>query len=490
MAESDNEDASPQLNIAARLNRLPVTLVTWRIVIISGLAWFTEALSIGSLGVSLPSLKASLHLTSGNVGALVALQTFGVVIGLIPAGRLADRYGRKRILIAGIIWYSIFTFVCGIVPGYGTLLAARFLAGLGMGAIFPLPYSIVSEFVPKNRRTVFNGVMDACLSIGYFIAPLLGFIVFPAFPKDMAWRVFFMIAAAPILYAAAIFWLLPESPRWLLRNGRSAAADSVLNKLEARTRRWSGTELPPISEHDITSTYEESLNKRAFGSTFIELFRPILIKRTIARAVSATGVFFMFYVVMTYMPTIFVSHGFAFAKSLLFTAIITGAAIPGKLTNGWTAEILGRRPAYVIFMGIAALGALLFALAGSMFGALGFACIMSFFGTGAFPSLKMSFAEQYPIELRATGSATIESISRFFGGVVGSYSLPILLHREGQAVSFIIIAAVAAIGVVVELTYTVETKGKTLEELEKDVADTSDRQEIQRSSDYDSQRST
>lgn len=209
-------------NAAARLERLPVTWLTWRIVILAGLAWFTEALSIGSLGVSLPALRATLHLTPGNVGALVAVQTFGVVIGLIPAGRFADRLGRKRVLVGGIIWYSLFTFLCGFAPGYRALLTIRFCAGLGMGAIFPLPYSIVSEFVRKTHRTMFNGFMDACLSVGYFVAPLLGFIIFPLFSPDVSWRIFFMIAATPILYAWFVHRFLPESPRWLERQGRAA----------------------------------------------------------------------------------------------------------------------------------------------------------------------------------------------------------------------------------------------------------------------------
>jgi putative MFS transporter len=449
-----------QANIAARLERLPVTIVTWRIVIVAGLAWFTEALSIGSLGVSLPALRETLHLSPGNVGALVACQTFGIVIGLIPAGRLSDRYGRKRVLIGGIIWYSLFTFLCGLVPGYETLLLARFAAGLGMGAIFPLPYAIISEFVRKTHRTMFNGFMDACLSVGYFIAPLLGFLVFPNFAPTVSWRIFFVIAASPIIYAVVVYWLLPESPRWLARKGRLADAERVTAQLENKVRQACGRPLPePTAIAVTTAPVNVSIQ-------FSKLFTAPLLRRTIARCMSATGVFFMFYVVMTYMPTIFVSHGFKFATSLIFTAIITAAAIPGKLANGWVAERWGRRPAYVIFMGVAGVGAVFFALAGSLGGSLLFACVMSFFGTGAFPALKMSFAEQYPIELRATGSATIETVSRFFGGVVGAYALPVLLHREGQAVSFLIIAAVAFVGVITELTATIETRGKTLEELE------------------------
>lgn len=445
---------------AARLERLPVTWLTWRIVILAGFAWVTEALSIGSLGVSLPSLRATLHLTASDVGLLVAMQTFGVVIGLIPAGYFADRFGRKRVLFLGILCYGIFTFCCGIVPNYQFLLIVRFLAGLGMGAIFPLPYSIISEFVQKSHRTLFNGFMDACLSVGYFIAPLLGFVIFPSFSPEIGWRVFFMIAATPLLYAWCIYRFLPESPRWLERKGRSAEAQAILTRMETEVVRRTGRPLPmPLAASTVPTAIAPFIKR---GSVFSRA----LIGRTITRCIAAIGVFFMFYVVMNYMPTIFVSQGFHFAKSLIFTAIITGAAIPGKLCNGWVSEKLGRRAAYVIFMGLAGIGAILFAVAGSVGGIVFFACVMSFFGTGAFPSLKMSFAEQYPLELRTTGAATIEAISRFFGGVVGAYCLPIFLNIYGVTTSFIIIAIVAFIGVLTELTCTIETSGKTLEELE------------------------
>ena len=458
-----NQQLRLPITAAARLERLPVTWLTWRIVILAGLAWFTEALSIGSLGVSLPALRATLHLTPGDVGALVAAQTFGVVIGLIPAGRFADKYGRKRVLVGGIIWYSVFTFLCGFAPGYGMLLAIRFCAGLGMGAIFPLPYSIVSEFVRKTHRTLFNGCMDACLSVGYFVAPLLGFIVFPLFSPTISWRIFFMIAATPILYAWFVHRFLPESPRWLERQGRAAEADAILTAMEIEAEQRLGHALPPPVEAQIV--IDPSIQPGRLSG----VFGPKLIGRTIARCISATGVFFMFYVVMSYMPTIFVAHGYKFATSLIFTAIIIGAAIPGKLANGWFSERFGRRAAYVLFMGAAGIGALLFGVAGSIFGTIIFACIMSFFGTGAFPALKMSFAEQYPIELRATGAATVEAISRFLGGVVGAFALPVMLHRYGLTASFVTIAIVAFIGVIVELTSTVETQGKTLEQLEGEV---------------------
>lgn len=457
-----NDHFAAQAAVGARIDRLPMTRITWGIVILAGLAWFTEALSIGSLGVSIPTLKQVMHITPSQVGLLVAAQTFGVVIGLIPAGRLADLFGRKRVLIYGIVWYSIFTFACGLAPNYSFLLIARFLAGLGMGAVFPLPYAIVCEMVPKTRRTFCNGIMDAFLSLGYFVAPLLGFIIFPALSPDYSWRVFFAVAASPILYSVLIYYKLPESPRWLARKGYQREAEAILDNLEAAIRRVTGRELPEPARPRVQIAAD------VVGiSHMSQIFGRRLIMRTVARVVSATGVFFMFYVVMTYMPTIFVSQGYKLATSLLFTAIITGAALPGKILNGIVGEMLGRRAAYVIFMGIAGCGALLFGLAGSVVGSVAFGCIMSFFGTGAFPSLKMSLAEQYPLQLRATGAATVEALSRLLGGVVGGFIMPVLLQRAGVEVSFVTIAVVAFIGVVVELTLTMETKNMTVEELEQ-----------------------
>ena len=461
MTTSSN-DLSAQAAIGARIDRLPLSRVTWGIVILAGLAWLTEALSIGSLGVSIPALKDTFHIGPGQIGLLVASQTFGAVIGLIPAGSLADRIGRKKVLVYGIVWYSVFTFACGLVPSYTALLIVRFLAGLGMGAVFPLPYAIVCELVPKTRRAACNGVMDAFLSAGYFIAPLLGFLVFPAFSPDYSWRVFFGIAASPILYALLIHYKLPESPRWLARKGRKEEAERAMQGLEDATRRAIGRELDPPAAVSVPNGSSIGLD----SSQLSQIFGPRLIKRTVVRTLSATGVFFMFYVVMTYMPTIFTEQGYKLPASLLFTAIITGAALPGKLLNGYIGELLGRRAAYVIFMGLAGVGALMFGVAGSLVGAIAYACIMSFFGTGAFPAMKMSLAEQYPLQLRATGAATVEALSRLLGGVVGGYAMPVLLHRFGTETSFVTIAVVAFIGVALELTMSMETRNKTVEELE------------------------
>lgn len=465
------------VNIPGRIERLPVTWFTWKVIFLAGFAWFIESLSIGSLGVALDPLKQVMHLSPSEIGILTAASTFGIVLGLIPAGYLSDRYGRKKMLVWGIIEYSVFTLLCAFSPNYQFLLIFRFLSGLGMGAVFPLPYAIVSEFVNSRKRTLFNGVMDAFLSIGYFIAPLLGLVIFPNLPISLSWRVFFAVASLPLLYAFIIYKALPESPRWLERQGKYQEANEVMLNIENHVQNLMGRKLPEPEEVMVT---EKSLDgpksKRNLhaklkdgGPAKVSIAAPWkkpFLKRTLSRAIAATGTFFMFYIVMTYMPTLFISHGLSFAHSLLFTAIITGAAIPGKLLNGYLAEHFGRKPVYMGFMGIAGVAALLFGLATTPAGMVIYACIMSFFGTGAFPALKMSYAEQYPTHLRTTGSASVETIGRFLGGVVGSFAMPVILSTAGVTAGFYIVAIVTFVTLVVEGLYSPETKNATLEQLE------------------------
>lgn len=442
------------------MDRLPVTAYTWRVVILGSLAWVIESLSIGALGVVLPVLKHTWALGTGEVGLLAIASTIGIVVGLVPAGRLADRYGRKSVLFWGIIEYSLFTIIAAVSPNYRWLVAFRFFSGLGMGAVFPLPYAITSEFVPKHRRTAFNGLMDSSLSAGYFIAPLLGLLVLPRLPHDVAWRIFFVIAGLPLVLAFLIRRFLPESPRWLSRNGQAERAFKVLSLLETKARRDGRSPLAEVSANDLPPL--ESPAAPGIRGPWTRS----MVRRTLVLSIAAIGTFFMFYIVMTYLPFIFSKEGYSFAKSLWFTAVITAAAIPGKLLNGVLGESLGRKWMYVVFMGVAGVASIFFGVARTAGLVLLYGAVMSFFGTGAFPVLKMSYAEQYPTPIRTTGAATVETLGRFFGGVVGSYAFPAMIAVAGLGRAFDLVAVVALTAVAITLGFGQESKQASLEDLE------------------------
>jgi MFS transporter, putative metabolite:H+ symporter len=449
--------------IPARMERLPLTRYIWLLAFLAATAWFVESIDIGAMGVVLPALKKLWALAPSQVGLLAVASTIGIVVGLVPAGRIADHFGRKTLLVWGVVFYSGFTIAAAFSNGLGMLLALRFLSGLGMGAVIPLPYSIICEFVGRGRRTFFNGFVEAALSIGYFGAPLLGFVIFRFWHPEVAWRILFVVAGLPLVYAYFVARYMPESPRWLARAGRGAEADRVLTNIERIVEQQSGRPLGPVDEAMVVES-------QTHVPTWFVPWTPLFLRRTIVSMICAVGAFFMFYIVMIFFPTIFHDRGLAIAHSLLFTAIITGAAIPGKLLNGWLAERYGRKAMYLIFMGLAGVGCLFFLSAlGSTTAMLAYACMMSFFGTGAFPALKIWYAEQYPTPVRGTGVSTVEMVARLLGGVVGAYTFPVIVANQGLGAAFYAVAGVTFFGVAVMAIFGHETRGKMLEHLEQEL---------------------
>lgn len=445
--------------LSARLELLPMTGYLWTLVLIAGGAWFVESLSIGMMGVVLPILTPLWHLSPNQVGILATASTFGVVMGLIPAGRLADRFGRVKVLTWGIVGYSALTLLSAWAPDYAALTTSRFLAGLAMGSVFPLPYAIVGEIVQKHQRSYLSGILDAILSVGYFAAPLMGLLLIPHLSSTISWRVLMALAGLPIIYAWLVRRWLPESPRWLLQQGKVKEAESVLLRMESETARRLPGPLPdPVPNLDPGSTSPVALERP-------QSWRQLVLRTGIS-AVGATGTFFMFYVVMTYMPTIFATLGASLPTALGFAAIVTLAAVPGKILNGRWSERWGRKPTFVAYMLAAALSALLFTEARQPAWMLADAIGMSFFGTGAFPGLKMYYAEQYPTAQRVTGSAVVEAVARTLGGIVGAAFIPWVWHAHGMGFAFALIAAVAALSALTLAFWGQESAGLTLEAIQ------------------------
>jgi putative MFS transporter len=452
--------------IAARMQRLPTTRFTWVIVLLLAGALVVEALDIGTLGTILPVLRQALALTPAKIGLLAASSALGIVIGMIPAGRLADRFGRKPLLVAGVLWFAVGTAIAAFSPNYTFLLIVRGLSGIGMAATFIMPYSILSEFVSERSRTAFSGILETALGLGYLLPPILGLIVVPFFPYSMAWRVFFLAASAPILYVWAIWRYLPESPRWLSRVGRGEEAERVLGVIEARVERITGRKLPPPRiEPEIASPVLRSTG-RGIGS-IAAVWRPPHLPRTVALILGYFGLASMWYLALNYVPSMFVDRHIALSNAFLFTFVITAAQIPGKLLNGVLGEIVGRKLVFVLYTLLAVIGAYGFGRVSSPFAMVAFGSLILFASGGAAPCYKMWYAEIYPTPIRATGQATVESIgARLFGGVIWTYLFPVLLASFGIATTMTIVALMGCASLAVVLPVVPETRRRTVEQLE------------------------
>jgi MFS transporter, putative metabolite:H+ symporter len=97
-----------------------------------------------------------------------------------------------------------------------------------MGAIFPIPYAMAAEFMPRHFRGAMTGILDSFLSVGYFLAPLIAFALVPQLPLNLGWRSLFFIGGLPLLYVPILMRWMPESPRWLQARGHEREADTIV----------------------------------------------------------------------------------------------------------------------------------------------------------------------------------------------------------------------------------------------------------------------
>jgi MFS transporter, putative metabolite:H+ symporter len=447
------------VHAAERLDRLPVSRWLTRVMVILFLGWLVESYDIGLTGSVLPSLTALYHLSTGMKSVVSISSSAGVVLGIVPAGYVADRIGRKRVMVVGTIVYSALTFLTGFAPDIAAVIALRVLAGIAMGAVFPLPYAYGAELCPPGVRGRFTGIADSFLSVGYFLSPLLALVLIPSVTNDTGWRVMFLLGGLPVLFALLAWKYVPESPRWCEAKGRFADAERMLGEIETRVAAELGRPLPP----PVIAAEAAPAASAPAASAFRELFSRRYLRRSVMLWTTFGGLFFVFYSIQTFMPTVVASMGFTLTSAFAFTAVIVLVSIPGKLAEAWLVERWGRRPVIIAFGTLAAGAAVVFGFSGGAFMILLAGCVMSFFGIGVDPAVKVYTAESYPTSIRATGTSVTEGVGRLFSGVIGPSLVPLLLDAAGVSAVFVLIGAVAIVAVVTVAIFGDETKGRTLE---------------------------
>ncbi|HWE13462.1 MAG TPA: MFS transporter [Solirubrobacteraceae bacterium] len=421
------------------------------------LGWLVESYDIGLTGSVLPSLTGVYHLGTGLKTVVSISAAAGIVLGIAPAGWLADRFGRKRVMIAGTVAYSVLTCLTGLAGDIATVIVLRALAGIAMGAVFPLPYAYAAELCPPALRGRFTGIADSFLSIGYFLSPVLALVLIPTATNDTGWRVMFFLGALPLVFAVLAWRYVPESPRWYEVRNRLADSERVLEHIEARVAAEIGRPLPPLP---AARTAPEAT---AGDSSARILFSRPFLRRSVMLWTTFGGIFFVFYSIQTFMPTVVATMGFTLSSAFVFTAVIVGVSVPGKLLEAWLVERWGRRPVIIAFGASAAVAALAFGFTRGAIPVLLVGCVMSFFGIGADPAVKVYTAESYPTDLRATGTAVTEGFGRLLSGVIGPALVPLLLVAGGVLAVYTLVGIAALVAVVTVAVWGDETRGRPLE---------------------------
>ena len=318
--------------ILARLDRLPGTRHIWMLITLLSLGGVFELYDLFMTGYLVPGLMKAGLLAEVRVSIFagpalfVASTFFGLFIGTFVFGSVADRYGRRTIFTYSMLWYCAATFVMAFqTTGWGVNLW-RLIAAVGIGVELVTIDTYLSELVPKSMRGrafAFNqGVMFCAVPI----VALVAYLLVPISPLGIeGWRWVVMLGSIGALFVWFIRRAVPESPRWLINQGRLDEAEAITAEIEAKVQSdLGGAALPAPGPHAI--------DKAEPQGRFAEIFEPQYRSRTIMLMVFQFFQTFGFYGFAAWVPTLIAQQaGIKLSDSLLYSFIIAIAAPFGPL---------------------------------------------------------------------------------------------------------------------------------------------------------------
>ncbi len=438
----------------ARLDNAPLNPFHWRLLAMSGLGWMFDAMDVLLIGFLLAPIRSEFGLDAVGTGAVASAGFIGMFLGAAVSGRLADRYGRRRVIQATLVLFSIGSLLSALAPSFGLLLAARLVAGLGLGGELPVMSTLVSEFAPRASRGRFIVLLESFWAYGTIAAGLIAVFALPA----VGWRGAFAIGAAPALYVAYLRRALPESPRYLAEHGRAAEADAVVRRVEREGEGALITVARPVAP------------PRSSAARVGDLFSGRYARRTAMLWILWFGVVLTYYGMFVFVPTLLVERGLSVVRSNEFFFLSTLAQVPGYFSAAWLVERVGRKATLVTFLVGTAVAAFGFGNTGlgpaaSAIGpAFVWAALLSFFDLGVWGVVYTFTPELYPTALRATGAGAAAAVGRL-GGIAGPLLTPVVVAAAGQGVTFGIFTGILLLTAVAVFVLAEETRGRSLEEI-------------------------
>jgi MFS family permease len=437
--------ARPAETVGARLDRLPWSRTHLTILLALGAGWLFDSFEVQVFSSAVGPLGDSFRASVFARDAVLAVWLGGILLGALVGGRLTDRFGRRRLFVLTLIWYSAFTVLTGLAPSLGWVYALRFLAALGVGAEYAIVNAAIAEFMPARVRGRANAAVMNFWPAGAVLAALMAYalINWTALSTGMSWRAMFVVGGLVALVVLFFRRRIPESPRWLAARGRTAEAEAVVADLE----RASGTPVTPGLAAEPASP--------RLGAALRELVRDypgrlaLGASLDLAEAFGYYGLFALLSVVV--LPQVSISQG----EIPFFYIIGNVGAVAGGLVMSAYLDRLGRRRTVALCYGAAAVGVGLLAAAtatGSAAWVTAAFVLANAAGTAAWTSAYPTFTELFPTHLRGAGVGFSVAVGRI-GAIVGTLLLPSLATAVGATASYALVVVFWLAGTAAMLAY-------------------------------------
>jgi SP family sugar porter-like MFS transporter len=414
-------------------------------------------------------------------GASSAL--IGCLLGAILSGALSDRFGRKRLLICAGLLFSVSALGTALAWTFSWYTLFRIIGGVGIGLASNLSPMYIAEISPAKLRGRFVSINQLTIVIGVLLAQVVNWLISlydpadlppdPSFAQILAtwngqtgWRWMFAAEAVPALAFFGLMFIVPESPRWLIKNGKNALAESVLSRV-------GGPQYARAEMLDIQRTLAAEEIARVNFRDLLQprLLKVILIGVTLAVYQQWCGINVIFY----YAEDIFQAAGYN-VKGVMLNIVITGVVMLFfTFVAIGTVDKFGRK--ILMLIGSAGLAGT-YGLVGLSFhlDKTGFIVVfltvtaIAFYSFSLAPIVWVLLSEIFPNRIRGA-AMSIAVFSLWVGCFTLSYSFPTLNRSLGSAKTFWLYGLICAAGFAFVLLVLPETKGKSLEDIERQLVD-------------------
>lgn len=417
---------------------------------------FDTAVISGAEGMFTQEFNLSAEMEGWVVGSAIV----GCFFGALAAGSLSDRFGRKRVLLLSAIFFTVSAAWCGLAASVQQLVWARIVGGLGIGIASMTSPLYIAEISPPRLRGRLVALQQLAIVLGILGAFFSNSLVRGTELADATkWRWMLAVGTVPAVLFFVLILPIPESPRWLTKQGFRDQARSIL-------ARVAGSQEADAEMAQILDAISHE------GGSIRDFFRPGLFKAlvigvTLMVLTQVTGI----NAIMYYAPTVFQQAGFAAADSYAQSIWVGLVNLVFTLLSMAVVDHLGRKPLLVIgsiCMGLALLwvGYGFHVKAGGVGLLLG---VLAYVGSFAFSMGVVGWvviSEIYPTRTRGRAMA-IATAAVWFACYAVSQTFPMLRDRAGMAVTFWIYAALCVVALAFVLVAIPETKGRSLEEIER-----------------------
>jgi len=442
-------------NVLARIERLPLSSWQVRTRIVVGTATFFDAFDALTIAYVLPAIGPLWHLDFADVTWLISAGYVGQLVGAMIGGSLAERVGRRPVVVVSVLWFGLLSLACGFAWSYQSLVVLRLLQGLGLGAEVPVAATYISELAKASGRGRFVLLFELVFPVGLVAAAVFGKWIVP----NLGWQYLFFVGGIPALFALFMMRNLPESPRWLASRGRSGEAADAIAYIEKKVAAATGKPLPePQPAPSTTGTRKASWS---------DLFGKLYLRRTLVIWVAWFAAYFVNYGLSTWLPTVYQTvFKLPLDQALTYGLVAPSVGLTSSLLCALLIDHIGRRIWFACAFGLGGLALLSLWVIGPttpervlLLTSMSYMCISTLS-----LALYLYTSELYPTRVRALGTSTGTAWLRV-ASIIGPWVVGTTLAKGGLANVFLVFGVAALVASLVVALFAVETKKRVLEEI-------------------------